>query len=85
MVAVGLQSLQNYTGFCRVQLVVRHVLCSRQILVCVAHVLECLAGLHRESIEQAEQQLTLVCGLLTGVCVPCILALMQVGLTSVCI
>ena len=53
--------------------------------MCVAQVLKCLAGLHRESIEQAEQQLTLVCGLLTGVCVPCILALMQVGFTSVCI
>lgn len=39
-----------------------------------------IAGLHQESVEEAEQQLALVCELLTGVHVPYTLALMQVTL-----
>ena len=65
---------------CLVGLIMGYATGSRSLTL-LAQALECLAGLHNESLVQAEQQLTLVCGLLTGVRVPCDLALMQVDLT----
>ncbi len=41
-----------------------------------------VAGLHMESLEQAEQQLALVCELLKGVDIPLTLSMMQVSCCS---